>query len=137
MSSGPSQECLNGICSGTSLGKMCKRSFRANVAENKVCAVVGTTATVRQTWEPAVCEVQCSNPAGRHTLGKDNHTLHNFSHPSPPCRGISKPAGQKGEPVVEILPDLTSLHKAYLDGEEEGENIVWLTGLSVSLPSPR
>ena len=61
-------------------------------------------------------------------------TMHN-SPPLPlPCRGISKPACQKEEPVVEILPELTMLHKAYLDEKEGGENIAWLTGLSVSHP---
>ena len=127
MSSGPSQECLKGICSGTSL----RRSFCANVAENKVCAVVGTTATARQTWEPAVCEVQCSS-GNTHWREDKFHTLHNF--PPPPCRGISKPACQKEEPVVEILPDLTLLHKAYLDGKEGGENRTVVNG-SLGRPS--
>ena len=45
-----------------------KEFFFANVAENKVCAVVGTTATVRQTWELPSAEYNAAAPAGNHTL---------------------------------------------------------------------
>ena len=56
-------------------------------------------------------------PSGTtHTLEKTSIHCITFL----PCRGISKPAGQKEGPVVEILPDLTSLQKAYLDKARRG-----------------
>ena len=71
---------LTGVLEGNLLGHEPEKSFCANVAENKVCAVVGTTATARQTWEPAVCEVQCSS-GNTHWREDKFHTLHNFSPP--------------------------------------------------------
>ena len=62
-----------------------KEFFFANVAENKVCAVVGTTATARQTWEPAVCEVQCSSGKGTHT-GEKTSSIHCITFPLPPMQ---------------------------------------------------
>ena len=47
-------------------------SSRGNDAENKVCAVVGTTATVRQTWELPSAEYNAAAPAGNHTLAAIN-----------------------------------------------------------------
>ena len=113
MSSGPSQECLNGICSGTSLcKKMLQRIKFAQLWWENSNSPADLGACL-----PSVKYNAAAQPSGTtHTLEKTSIHCITFL----PCRGISKPAGQKEGPVVEILPDLTSLQKAYLDKARRG-----------------